>query len=99
MASDAAIAAPTASPISSLKYGSCHLSGDSATPSSDTNSDASTFLMWTSSGSKCQLRVRQTKYPHVAPLCIGDCRETGTASRFMVEVCRALVLAENQIGS
>src|SRR5215211_3304309 len=49
MASEAAIAAPIASPISSLKYGRCHLSGDSMTPSSDTNSQATTFLMETSS--------------------------------------------------
>src|ERR671912_820320 len=45
MASAWAISAPTASPISSLKYGNCHLSGASITPSSDTNSDAMTFLM------------------------------------------------------
>src|SRR5829696_3891561 len=44
MASAWAISAPTASPISSLKYGKCHLSGASMTPSSDTNSDAITFL-------------------------------------------------------
>src|SRR5215211_4455133 len=44
MASAWAISAPTASPISSLKYGNCHLSGASMTPSSDTNSDAITFL-------------------------------------------------------
>src|SRR5919205_1993872 len=33
MASEAAIAAPIASPISSLKYGRYHFSGDSITPS------------------------------------------------------------------
>src|ERR687894_7387 len=44
MTSAWAISAPTASPISSLKYGNCHLSGASMTPSSDTNSDAITFL-------------------------------------------------------
>jgi hypothetical protein len=48
MASAAAIAAPTASPISSLKYGSYHFSGDSVTPSSDTNNPAVTFLIETS---------------------------------------------------
>src|SRR5215218_5823562 len=42
MASAAAIVAPTASPISSSKYGSCQLSGDPMTPSSATNSDATT---------------------------------------------------------
>src|SRR5215203_7284579 len=44
MASAWAISAPTTSPISSLEYGNCHLSGASTTPSSDTNSDAITFL-------------------------------------------------------
>src|SRR5215212_10258097 len=51
MASEAAIAAPIASPISSLKYGKCHFSGDSTTPSSDTISDAITFLIGASSDS------------------------------------------------
>jgi len=39
----AAIAAPIASPISSLKYGNCHFSGDSMTSSRDTNNPAITF--------------------------------------------------------
>src|SRR5215210_3932158 len=45
MASAVAKLSPTAWPISSLKYGKCHLSGDSITPSSDRNSAATTFLM------------------------------------------------------
>src|SRR5215203_4560611 len=49
MASAWAIAAPIASPISSLKYGKCQFSGDSTTPSSDTISDAITFLIGASS--------------------------------------------------
>jgi hypothetical protein len=49
MAFIAAIAAPTTFPISSLKYGSCHLYGDSTTPSSDTNNPAVTFLTETPS--------------------------------------------------
>src|SRR5215211_5874816 len=51
MESEAAIAAPIASPIWSLKYGKCHFSGDSTTPSSDTSSDAITFLIQASSDS------------------------------------------------
>jgi hypothetical protein len=34
-----------------LKYGKCHLSGDSITPSSDRNSAATTFLISISSSS------------------------------------------------
>src|SRR5215213_235141 len=45
MVSAVAKLSPTAWPISSLKYGKCHLSGDSITPSSDRNSAATTFLM------------------------------------------------------
>ena len=48
MASAVAIAAPISVPISSWKYGKCHSSGDSITPSSDTNSEAITFLIETS---------------------------------------------------
>src|SRR5215212_1546022 len=36
MASAVAKPAPTAAPISSSKYGKCHLSGDSTTPSRET---------------------------------------------------------------
>src|SRR5829696_10353728 len=45
MASESAIPDAIASPISSLKYGKCHVSGASMTPSRDTNSDATTFLI------------------------------------------------------
>ena len=62
MESEAAIAAPIASPIWSLKYGKCHFSGDSTTPSSETNSDATTFLIKTSSESMFQ--------PTIGRLCI-----------------------------
>src|SRR5918994_573349 len=44
MASASAIADPIACPISSLQYGKCHFSGDSITPSSDTNSETITLL-------------------------------------------------------
>src|SRR5919107_912886 len=44
MASEVAKPSPIAWPISSLKYGKCHWSGDSITPSNDTNSAAITFL-------------------------------------------------------
>src|SRR5215213_6042494 len=71
MASEAAIAAPIASPIWSLKYGKCHFSGDSTTPSSDTNSDATTFLIRTSCESMFQPNIRQAKYPLVVPLRVG----------------------------
>src|SRR5215217_4430532 len=74
MASEAAIAAPIASAISSLKYGKCHLSGDSTTPSSDTNSDATTFLIRTSSEYMFQPNIRQAKYPLVALLRISELR-------------------------
>jgi hypothetical protein len=37
--------ASTATPISSLKYGKCHWSGASTTPSSEMNSPAVIFLM------------------------------------------------------
>src|SRR5215217_4480900 len=74
MASEATIAAPIASPIWSLKYGKCHFSGDSTTPSSDTNSDATTFLIGTSSESMFQPNIRQAKYPLVALLRIGELR-------------------------
>src|SRR5918994_1335103 len=74
MASEAAIAAPIASPIWSLKYGKCHLSGDSTTPSSDTNSDATTFLIGTSSDSIFQPNIRQANYPRVALLHIAELR-------------------------
>src|SRR5215207_7163245 len=76
MASEAAIAAPIASPIWSLKYGKCHLSGDSTTPSSETNSDATTFLIRTSSDSMFQPNIRQAKYPLVALLRIGELLRT-----------------------
>src|SRR5215216_3899691 len=72
MVSEAAIAAPIASPIWSLKYGKCHFSGDSTTPSSDTNSDATTFLIRTSCESMFQPNIRQAKYPLVVPLRIGE---------------------------
>jgi hypothetical protein len=36
--------APTAAPISSLKYGKCHWSGASTTPSSEMNRPPMTFL-------------------------------------------------------
>src|SRR5215204_4528002 len=74
MASEAAIAAPIASPIWSLKYGKCHFSGDSTTPSSDTNSDATTFHIRTSSESMFRPNIRQAKYPLVALLRIGEVR-------------------------
>src|SRR5829696_8502133 len=67
---------PIASPIWSLKYGKCHLSGDSTTPSSDTNSDATTFLIRTSSDSTFQQNIWQAKYPLVALLRIGELRRT-----------------------
>jgi hypothetical protein len=54
MASEAAIAAPIASAIWSLKYGKCQFCGDSTTPSSDTSSDATTFLIGASSESMSQ---------------------------------------------
>jgi hypothetical protein len=54
MASEAAIAALIASAISSLKYGKCHFYGDSTTPSSDMSSDATTFLIGSSSESMSQ---------------------------------------------
>src|SRR5215208_6444531 len=54
MTSEVAIAAPIASAISSLKYGKCHFSGDSTTPSSETSSDAITFLIGSSSESMSQ---------------------------------------------
>src|ERR671916_2080096 len=53
MASVWAIAAPISCPISSSKYGKCHWSGASMTPSSDTNSDTITFLIGTSSDLVC----------------------------------------------
>src|SRR5829696_1553730 len=74
MESEAAIAAPIISPISSLKYGKCHFSGASTTPSSDTNSDATTFLIRISSESMFQPNIRQAKYPRVALLRIGELR-------------------------
>src|SRR5215208_7388196 len=74
MESEAAIAAPIASPIWSLKYGKCHLSGDSTTPSSDTNSDATTFLIRTSPDSKFQPNIWQAKYLCVTLLRIGELR-------------------------
>src|ERR687897_3467039 len=74
MASEAAIAVPIASPIWSLKYGKCHFSGDSTTPSSDTNSDATTFLIRTSSDSMFQPDIPQAKYPLEALLRIGEVR-------------------------
>src|SRR5574341_1669048 len=43
MASCCDIIAPTTAPISSLKYGKCHLSGDSITPSSEMKSPAWIF--------------------------------------------------------
>src|SRR5215471_1533552 len=43
MASLVAISAPTACPTWSLKYGPVHFSGDSTTPSSETNSPAAIF--------------------------------------------------------
>src|ERR687896_2553958 len=76
MASEVAIATPIASPIWSLKYGKCHLSGDSTTPSSDTNSDATTFLIRTSSDSMFQPNIRQAKYPLVELLRIGELLRT-----------------------
>src|ERR687890_1867331 len=72
MASEVAIATPIASPIWSLKYGKCHFSGDSTTPSSDTNSDATTFLIRTSCESMFQPNIRQAKYPLVVLLRIGE---------------------------
>src|SRR5215208_3478181 len=75
MASEAAIAAPMASAIWSLKYGKCHFSGDSTTPSSEMNSDATTFLIRTSSESKLRPNIRQAKYPGVALLRIGETRK------------------------
>src|SRR5918994_4008104 len=51
MVSEAAIAAPIASAIWWLKYGKCQFCGDSTTPSSDTSSDAITFLIGASSDS------------------------------------------------
>src|SRR5215217_3492644 len=51
MASEAAIAAVIASAIWSLKYGKCQFCGDSTTPSSETSSDAITFLIGSSSES------------------------------------------------
>src|SRR5215217_3798131 len=54
MASEAAIAAPMASAICSLKYGKCHSCGDSTTPSSETSSDAIAFLIGASSESMSQ---------------------------------------------
>src|SRR5918994_1441702 len=81
MASEAAIAAPIASPIWSLKYGKCHLSGDSTTPSSDTNSDATTFLIGTSSDSIFQPNIRQANYPRVALLHIAELRPNDVPRR------------------
>src|SRR4051794_28215557 len=45
MVSAAPSCASTAAPISSLKYGKCHWSGASTTPSTDVNSPAVIFLM------------------------------------------------------
>src|ERR687898_2145602 len=54
MASEAAIAAPIASSIWSLKYCKCQFCGDSTTPSSETSSDAITFFIGASSESMSQ---------------------------------------------
>src|SRR5688572_22862738 len=42
------IAASISCPMCSSKYGKCHFSGDSMTPSRETNSEATTVLMSTS---------------------------------------------------
>src|ERR671917_1835034 len=54
MASVWPIAATISCPISSSKYGKRHWSGDSITPSSDTNSHATTLLMSTSFVRSCK---------------------------------------------
>src|SRR5215212_1390367 len=74
MASVWPIAAPISCPISSSKYGKCHFSGDSMTPSSDTNSDAMTLLMSTSF-------VRFCKRSHVHVSATVGAPVTGRARR------------------
>src|SRR3712207_4924590 len=63
MASEASIALPISWPISSLKYGKCHWSGASKTPSSDTNSAAITFLTGTSLLYSAMLQIRRSSPP------------------------------------
>src|SRR5215213_5262890 len=89
MESEAAIAAPIASPIWSLKYGKCHFSGDSTTPSSDTTSDATTFLIRTYSESKFRPNIRQAKYPLVALLRIGELRRMPLTRSCVYSVLRS----------
>src|SRR5215216_6107486 len=74
MASVWPIAAPISCPISSSKYGKCHWSGASTTPSSDTNSDATTLLMSTSF-------VRSCKRSHVHVSATVGAAVTGRARR------------------
>src|SRR5215213_4409994 len=74
MASVWPIAAPISCPISSSKYGKCHFSGDSMTPSNDTNSDATTLLISTSF-------VRSCKRSHVHVSATVGTPVTGRARR------------------